>query len=31
MKGSSNLVIMVPTDGGTPILNLGDLRRNLGN
>lgn len=31
MKGSSNLVIMVPTDGGTPMLNLGDLRRNLGN
>ena len=31
MKGSSNLVILVPTDGGTPMLNLGDLRRNLGN
>jgi regulator of protease activity HflC (stomatin/prohibitin superfamily) len=31
MKGSSNLVIMVPTDGGIPMLNLGDLRRNLGN
>ncbi len=31
MRGSSNLVIMVPTDGGTPLLNLGDLRRNLGN
>ena len=31
MKGSSNLIIMVPTDGGAPMLNLGDLRRNLGN
>jgi regulator of protease activity HflC (stomatin/prohibitin superfamily) len=31
MRGSSNLVIMVPTDGGVPMLNLGDLRRNLGN
>jgi len=30
MKGSSNLVIMVPTEGGVPILNLGDLRKNLG-
>jgi hypothetical protein len=24
-------VIMVPTEGGTPMLNLGDLRRNMGN
>lgn len=30
MKGSNNLVLIVPTEGGTPILNLGDLRKNLG-
>lgn len=30
MKGSSNLVLVVPTEGGLPILNLGDLRKNLG-
>ena len=29
MKGSSNLVIMVPTEGGLPVLDLGALRRNL--
>jgi regulator of protease activity HflC (stomatin/prohibitin superfamily) len=29
MKGSSNMVIMVPTEGGMPLLNLGDLRKNL--
>ncbi len=29
MKGSSNLVIMVPTEGGVPVLNIGDLRKNL--
>ena len=29
MKGSDNLVIFVPTEGGMPVLNLGDLRRNL--
>ena len=29
MKTSSNLVILVPTAGGIPMLNLGDLRRNL--
>lgn len=29
MKGSSNLVIMVPTEGGIPMLNLGDLKKNL--
>ena len=29
MKASNNLVILVPTAGGIPILNLGDLRRNL--
>ncbi len=29
MEGSDNLIIIVPTEGGLPILNLGDLRRNL--
>ena len=29
MKTSSNLVIFVPTEGGLPMLNIGDLRRNL--
>ena len=29
MKSSNNLVVLVPTAGGIPILNLGDLRRNL--
>jgi regulator of protease activity HflC (stomatin/prohibitin superfamily) len=29
MRSSSNLVIMVPTEGGMPMLNLGDLRQNL--
>lgn len=29
MRTSNNLVIMVPTEGGMPMLNLGDLRRNL--
>lgn len=29
MGSSSNLVIMVPTEGGMPMLNLGDLRQNL--
>jgi regulator of protease activity HflC (stomatin/prohibitin superfamily) len=29
MRTSNNTIIMVPTEGGTPILNLGDLRRNL--
>lgn len=29
MKGSDNLIIIVPTEGGIPMLNLGDLRRNL--
>ena len=29
MKGSNNLVLLVPTEGGVPILNLGDLRKNL--
>jgi regulator of protease activity HflC (stomatin/prohibitin superfamily) len=29
MKASNNLVILVPTQGGLPMLNIGDLRRNL--
>src|SRR5712671_3058444 len=29
MKGSDNLMIIVPTEGGLPVLNLGDMRRNL--
>ena len=29
MKGSDNLIILVPTEGGLPVLNIGDLRRNL--
>ena len=29
LKTSNNLVILVPTSGGIPILNLGDLRRSL--
>jgi regulator of protease activity HflC (stomatin/prohibitin superfamily) len=29
MKGSSNLIIFVPTEGGLPLLNIGDLRKNL--
>src|SRR5881409_1353967 len=29
LKSSNNLVILVPTSGGIPILNIGDLRRNL--
>jgi regulator of protease activity HflC (stomatin/prohibitin superfamily) len=29
MKQGNNLVILVPTSGGLPVLNLGDLRRNL--
>ncbi|HEU5262538.1 MAG TPA: SPFH domain-containing protein [Gemmatimonadales bacterium] len=29
MKTSNNLVIFVPTEGGLPMLNIGDLRRNL--
>jgi regulator of protease activity HflC (stomatin/prohibitin superfamily) len=29
MRGSNNLVIMVPTEGGVPMLNLGDLRNNM--
>lgn len=29
MRQSNNLVILVPTEGGMPILNIGDLRNNL--
>ena len=29
LKSSNNLIILVPTEGGVPILNLGDLRQNL--
>ena len=29
MRASNNLVVLVPTEGGTPVLNLGDLRRNM--
>jgi regulator of protease activity HflC (stomatin/prohibitin superfamily) len=29
LRQSNNLVILVPTEGGVPMLNIGDLRRNL--
>jgi len=29
MKGSNNLIIFVPTEGGMPLLNISDLRKNL--
>jgi regulator of protease activity HflC (stomatin/prohibitin superfamily) len=29
MKGSNNLVLIVPTEGGMPMLNLGEMRQNL--
>ncbi len=29
MRTSNNLIIFVPTEGGMPLLNIGDLRRNL--
>lgn len=29
MRQSSNIVVMVPTEGGLPVLDLGQLRRNL--
>jgi regulator of protease activity HflC (stomatin/prohibitin superfamily) len=29
MKGSNNLVLMVPTEGGIPVLNIGEMRKNL--
>jgi regulator of protease activity HflC (stomatin/prohibitin superfamily) len=30
MKGSNNLVLIVPTEGGLPMMNLGELRQNIG-
>lgn len=29
MRNSSNMILFVPTEGGMPLLNIGDLRRNL--
>jgi len=29
MGQSNNLIVLVPTEGGAPMLNIGDLRRNL--
>jgi regulator of protease activity HflC (stomatin/prohibitin superfamily) len=29
LRSSSNLVLMVPTEGGIPLLNIGELRKNL--
>jgi regulator of protease activity HflC (stomatin/prohibitin superfamily) len=29
MRSGGNLVVLVPTEGGAPLLNLGDLRKNL--
>jgi regulator of protease activity HflC (stomatin/prohibitin superfamily) len=29
MKGSNNLILFVPTEGGLPLLNIGELRKNL--
>jgi hypothetical protein len=29
MKGSSNMIIMVPTEGGIPLLDVGALRKNM--
>jgi regulator of protease activity HflC (stomatin/prohibitin superfamily) len=29
LKSSNNLIILVPTEGGIPMLNLGELRQNL--
>ena len=29
MKSSNNLIIFVPTEGGMPLLNIGELRKNL--
>jgi len=29
MRPSSNMVVLVPTEGGLPVLNLGELRQNL--
>ena len=29
MRSSNNLVLLVPTEGGLPVLNIGEMRRNL--
>ena len=29
LKASSNMIILVPTEGGIPVLNIGELRQNL--
>jgi regulator of protease activity HflC (stomatin/prohibitin superfamily) len=29
MRASNNLVLLVPTEGGLPVLNIGEMRRNL--
>jgi regulator of protease activity HflC (stomatin/prohibitin superfamily) len=29
MKSSNNMILFVPTEGGLPLLNIGDLRKNL--
>ena len=29
LRTSSNLVLIVPTEGGMPVLDIGELRRNL--
>ncbi len=29
MKGSDNIILLVPTEGGVPVLDIGALRRNL--
>jgi len=29
MRQSNNLIVLVPTEGGAPMLNIGDLRRNM--
>ena len=29
MKSSNNLIVLIPTEGGTPLLDLAALRRNL--
>jgi regulator of protease activity HflC (stomatin/prohibitin superfamily) len=29
LKSSNNMIILVPTEGGIPMLNIGDLRQNL--
>jgi len=29
LKASPNMIILVPTEGGIPVLNIGELRQNL--